>query len=142
MDRHPIQLLNITVEEVFFKKNYQNQEEKYDNEFSLVVSRSEYDAEEKMFSVKLDMIIESEKEGPQRPYDMRISISGHFSVDEDQFPNDQIYKFADHNAPILLIPYIREHAYSMSTRAGVDPIIFPLVQVPTFKLQKNVSSGE
>lgn len=134
MDRHPIQLIDVTVEELYFKKRGHKKPEDQELEFSLTVSRSDYDETEKMFSVKVEIEVEPEKESALKPYEMRLSIAGHFKVDEDHFPNDKIYTFAERNAPIILIPYIREQAYSLTVRAGVEPLIFPLVQVPSFKL--------
>ncbi|MDD1956475.1 protein-export chaperone SecB [Pseudomonas sp. 8209] len=136
MDRHPIQLVDVTVEELYFKKRGSSESEKQERDFSLTVSRSDYDKSEKMFSVKLDMEVEPDVEDKLKSFEMRLSIAGHFKVDEDAFPTDKIYNFAERNAPIILIPYIREHAYSLTVRAGVEPLIFPLVQVPSFKLVK------
>lgn len=134
MDRHPIQLVDVTVEELYFKKRGNKEPEDQELEFSLTVSRSDYNKSEKMFSVKVEIEVEPEKELSLKPYEMRASIAGHFKVDEEKFPKDKIYAFAESNAPIILIPYLREQAYSLTVRAGVDPLIFPLVQVPSFKL--------
>lgn len=134
MDRHPIQLVEVTVEELYFRKRGHRESEDQELEFSLTVSRSDYNKSEQMFSVKVEIEVEPEKEPGLKPYDMRASIAGHFKVDEDNFPSDKIYAFAESNAPIILIPYLREQAYSLTVRAGVDPLIFPLVQVPSFKL--------
>ncbi|SDS79041.1 preprotein translocase subunit SecB [Pseudomonas prosekii] len=108
----------------------------FPRDFSLTVSRSEYDPEEKIISVRLEMNIEPESGAVDRPYEMRIKIAGHFEVDEEKFPIEHINNFAENNAPVILIPYIREQAYSLSIRAGVDPVIFPLVQVPVFRIVK------
>ncbi|WP_092274776.1 protein-export chaperone SecB [Pseudomonas prosekii] len=138
MDRHAIQLSNITVDELYIKTLDRESfvDKDFPRDFSLTVSRSEYDPEEKIISVRLEMNIEPESGAVDRPYEMRIKIAGHFEVDEEKFPIEHINNFAENNAPVILIPYIREQAYSLSIRAGVDPVIFPLVQVPVFRIVK------
>lgn len=106
----------------------------YPKEFSLTVARSEYDPEKKTISVRMEMNLAPETEVIDRPFEMRILIAGHFEVDPDRFDVAHIDKFAEKNAPVLLIPYMREQAYSLSLRAGVEPVIFPLVTVPIFRL--------
>ena len=138
MDRHAIQLSNITVDELYIKTLDRESfvDKDFPRDFSLTVSRSEYDPEEKIISVRLEMNIQPESDVVDRPYEMRIKIAGHFEVDEEKFPIEQINNFAENNAPVILIPYIREQAYSLSIRAGVDPVLFPLVQVPVFRIVK------
>lgn len=136
MDRHPIQLINLTVDELYIKVLDRQKSESEDapRDFTLTVSRSEYDSESKVISVKLQMEMMPEEDGPTCPFEMRIAVAGHFQVDEDRFPIDQINNFAEKNAPIILIPYLREHSYSLTIRAGVDSMIFPLITVPVFKM--------
>lgn len=138
MERHPVQLVNITVDELHIKTlDRQNiDDESYPREFSLTVGRSDYDAEKKMISVRLLMEMMPEEGAEDRPFEMRIAVAGHFEVDEDNFPVAEINKFAERNAPIILVPYIREQAYALTMRAGVEPLIFPLITVPVFKIEK------
>lgn len=138
MERHAIQLVNVTVDELHIKtldrQNLDNED--FSREFSLTVGRSDYDPEQKTISVRLIMEMMPEEGANDRPFEMRIAVAGHFEVDEERFPVAEIYKFAEINAPIILVPYIREQAYSLTIRAGVEPLIFPLITVPVFKLEK------
>lgn len=138
MELHAIQLLNVTVEELHIKVVDQNfSSDEYPRDFSLVAGRSEYNADEKVISIRLAMEINSviNSEGKyDRPFELKVSIAGQFEVDESKFPVDKINDWAEKNAPVILIPYIREHAYSMTVRAGVEPVLFPLIQVPTIKI--------
>jgi preprotein translocase subunit SecB len=139
MDRHPVQLVNITVDELYIKSLDRESfvDKEFPKEFTLTVSRSEYDTERKVISVRLEMNLAPEDENViDRPFEMRIKLAGHFEVDEEKFDMTQIDKFAEVSGPVILIPYIREHAYSLSMRAGVDPVMFPLVQVPIFRLAR------
>lgn len=139
MDRHPVQLVNISVDELYIKlldrESFKDKD--YPKDFSLTVSRSEYDTERKIISVRLEMdLAPDDKSETDRPFEMRIKVAGHFEVDEDRFDIAEIDKFAEISGPVILTPFLREHAYSLSLRAGVDPVIFPLVQVPIFRLPR------
>jgi len=138
MERHAVQLVNITVDELHIKvlDRQPLDDENTNREFSLTVGRSDYDTEQKMISVRLVMEIMPEEGKEDRPFEMRIAIAGHFEVDEDNFPIGEINKFAERNAPIILVPYIREQAYSLTLRAGIEPLLFPLITVPVFKIEK------
>ncbi|MEE4742811.1 hypothetical protein V2K00_11390 [Pseudomonas alliivorans] len=136
MERHPIQLINLHVDELYIKvlDRQKSESEHVPRDFTLTVSRSEYDAESKIISVKIQMEMMPDEESPACPFEMRIAVAGHFQVDEERFPIAEINNFAEKNAPIILIPYIREHSYSLTVRAGVKPMIFPLITVPVFKI--------
>lgn len=142
MELHAIQLLNVTVEELHIKVvDRQFSSEEYPRDFSLVAGRSEYDKDERIISIRLVMEINSQigADGKHdRPFDLKVSVAGQFQVDESKFPVDKINDWAEKNAPVILIPYIREHAFSMSVRAGVEPVLFPLIQVPTIKISSKV----
>ena len=139
MDQHPIQLVSLNIEELYLKvlDQYKFKDKEYAQDFSLTVSRSEYNSQEKHIFVKLtlEFVPEIEKE-LDRPYEMRVQVAGQFEVDEEKFPVDKVHHWAEFNAPMILIPFIREHCYSLSVRAGFDALIVPLITVPTFKIQK------
>lgn len=139
MDRHPIQLVSLDVEELYLRvlDRYKFTDKEYSQEFSLSVGRSDYDAERKEIFVKLtlEFIPEVGKE-LDRPYEMRVQVAGQFQVDDQLFPIEQINNWAQYNAPMILIPYIREHSYSLSIRAGFEGLIVPMITVPTLKIQK------
>lgn len=139
MERHPIQLVNITVDELYLKALDRKgmTGDQVPRDFTLTVSRSEYDSDSKIISVKMQMEMMPEEGGNPRPFEMRIAIAGHFQVDEERFPIGEINHFAEKNAPILLIPYMREQSYALTMRAGVEAMIFPLVTVPVFKINKS-----
>ncbi len=139
MELHAVQLINVTVEELFIKVVGQPSTFKDDfpRDFSLVTGRSDYSPQDRSISVRLSMEITplfDSQNNPDRPFEMRVSLAGHFTIDESLFPVDKINHWAENNAPIILIPFIREHVYSMSIRAGVEPVLFPLIQVPTIKI--------
>jgi preprotein translocase subunit SecB len=139
MDRHPIQLVSLDVEELYLRvlDRYKFTDKEYSQEFSLSVGRSDYDAERKEIFVKLTLeFIPEVGQELDRPYEMRVQVAGQFQVDDQLFPIEQINNWAQYNAPMILIPYIREHSYSLSIRAGFEGLIVPMITVPTLKIQK------
>lgn len=51
-----------------------------------------------------------------------------FKTEEDKC-NMEIEKFANENAPVLMIPYIREYLSNVTSRAGIETIILPPINI-------------
>lgn len=137
MKNHPIQILNFFVDElkiiVHDRIKFQNKD--YPKTFDYSVGRTDFDEANSIIAVKVILSIKPENEEDiDRPFSMTVSVSAQFNVDKNKFPIDKIDHWAIHNAPIVILPYIREQVYSLSVRAGFDPVILPLVEVPTVKI--------
>lgn len=133
---HPIQLSNIGVKELFIRSN-RPPEVTIGPEpegCTIKVASSPYDDKEKkiMVSLKLETGIDTEK--TKTPYAMRIELIGVFEVDETRFSVEHVPHWATHGAPLILFPYLREHAYSLSSKCGFRPLLLPLLEVPTFRI--------
>ena len=70
------------------------------------------------------------------PYYFTVRVVGTFHI-TDKFPMEHVKRWAEENAPFVIFPYLREIVYSLTTRAGFPPILLPLVEVPTFQLDKD-----
>ncbi|WP_374979226.1 protein-export chaperone SecB [Pseudomonas solani] len=137
MKRHPIQLQNVFVDElslvVLDRFGFKNGE--WDKGFTYGLSRTEFDKENSTIAIKVELAIEPEDpEIIDRPFVAKVSLFGVFKVDQSQFPVDKIEQFAEINAPIILLPYVREHIFGLTARSGFDPVILPLIEVPTIKI--------
>jgi len=71
----------------------------------------------------------------KHPFHIRIHIQGQFLVDTKKFPVDKIDDWAYKNAPLLLLPFLREHIYGLASRAGIKGVMVPLFVLPTIKVQ-------
>lgn len=69
-----------------------------------------------------------------QPISVTAEIGGIFNIDTEIFPEDKIHNWAETNAPLILYPYIREQIYGLSTRVGIKPVLLPLLEVPSFKI--------
>ena len=104
--------------------------------YSLAVGHSEYDKKEKAIEVALKLeTIQDQDKDKQLPYLLKIELIALFRVDEDEFEIKNIEDWARRNAPFILYPYLREHAYALTLRCGFEPLMLPLVEVPTAKAQ-------
>lgn len=70
------------------------------------------------------------------PYFLFVEVVGIFEVDESKFPPDRIYEWANANAMYVMYPYLREHVYALTSRAGFRPLLLELLEVPLFTLGK------
>lgn len=102
-------------------------------DFNLTTGYGEYDADEHFIIVGVGASIGSENEDV--PYDLKVDLRGTFEVDDTRFPLVHIEHWARNNAPLVLYPYLREHVYGLTSRIGATPVLLPLFEVPTFRVQ-------
>ncbi|WP_163349567.1 protein-export chaperone SecB [Desulfovibrio sp. JC010] len=136
MKVHPIQLVSVGVKKLeaeafaFPEPNVQADGDSFSFEFG----HSEFDKEERSISVGVNIEIGTEKCNQENPpFALKVELIGHFEVDTEQFDIEHIDHWARHNAPLLLYPYLREHAFALSARLGFTPVLLPLLQIPSSK---------
>lgn len=105
-----------------------------ENHFVLKVAHSEFlkDQKQIVVMVSCDLFHRDNKEKPG--YEISASVSGLFNVDVERFPVQFVEDWAEKNAPLVLYPMLREHIYNLSSRCGIQKIILPLLEVPTYKI--------
>jgi len=134
--KHAIQLDGLKVFELSIKAN-PNMEDPHsqkigETDFSMVTGHSEYYKEEHKIGVKISVEIGIDQD--TSPFSLRVELMGIFDVDESRFPIMHIEHWAKTNAPLVLYPYLREHVYGLTTRAGFSGMLLPLFEIPTFKV--------
>ena len=128
---HPIQLEEILVEELELKIE-DPKKAREDNivcEFSLKTGHSDYNSNSKALYV--GVIGEINADGHNAPVYLKVKLHGIFSVGED-FPIEFVNDWAEKNAPLILIPFVRENIYSLASRAKVN-VVVPLFTLPSIK---------
>lgn len=128
---HGIQLASVGVIELSIKANQLPNEDIDDqpSDLSIKSGHGEYDEDEKTIQVGLQLEYGMEDES-DTPYSMRIELFGNFEIDEKNFNKQYISNWAKENAPFILFPFLREHAYALPIRCGFDPLILPLLHLP------------
>lgn len=94
---------------------------------------SKYNEDARQIIVKTSVEVGCD-DGNELPFSLRVELVGIFIVDESQFPIVHIEKWAKGNAPLILYPFLREHVYGLTSRAGFDGMLLPLLEIPTFKV--------
>lgn len=153
MNIHPIQLSSVFVKELhIYADDPPSAGGELDNlRFALEVGTGTYNPQDKTVAVGVRLLSKGESEEnddaeanndtPSHSPSLRVEILGKFIVDDESFPVDKIGEWAEKNAPYILLPYLREHVYSLTMRAGYAPLILPMYQVPVFNLVPKDKSG-
>jgi len=135
--QHPIQLVNLGIRELFIHANVPPDATITTelDAFTITVSTPGYDPKAKQIAVfvKLELGTDAKE---STPYSMRIELAGFFEVDETRFPVQHLSDWARRGAPFILYPYLREHAFGLSSRCGFKPLLLPLIEVPVDKNKK------
>lgn len=133
---HPIQLQSIKVLELSIIINTENQQQELPDSgsFSLSHGHSKFDPEEKDIVLKIG--VEIDENHKNSPFTLKVELIGVFFVDDSNFPIEYIDNWAEENAPLILYPYLREHVFSLTSKAGFSGILLPLFEVPVLKLDK------
>ncbi|MFD1691581.1 hypothetical protein ACFSHR_08580 [Azotobacter chroococcum] len=141
MKHHPIQLIGVLIEklELTVHDRFRFEDDNYAKSAEYTIFNTKFDEENSTIGVKVQLSIKPADAAPEkldRPYSLIVTVVGNFKVDVERFPVEYIQDWAVKNAPIILLPFIREHAYSLSARAGFNPVLLPLVEVPNFVIDK------
>src|SRR5205823_3680079 len=105
-----------------------------EGEFGITDGRTEYDTANHTIQVAVKVEIGKAPGSEYIPFTLVVEIIGEFHIDESRFPKEKIDIWASINAPFVLYPYMREHVYSLTTRAGFPAVVLPLMQIPTMRV--------
>ncbi len=132
---HPIQLSYVGVKEITFRSPRLPSALNADaiEGPTFAVGRSDYDPEAK--TIQVINRIEMSLPGTET-FVFRVELVSEFKVDDTVFPAEKVNDWADRAAFYVVFPYLREEVYALSVRVGMKPIILPLLQLPTYRLEK------
>ena len=136
LDSHPIQLSYLGVKELYLRSRVSptNSIEITSSDYDLFVAHSGYDRELKRIrvGVKVEMGMRNREggSGPTLPYELRVELFGDFVVDDARFVADSVEDWAERGAIYILYPYVREHVFSLTARAGCKPALLDLIGLP------------
>lgn len=142
---HPIQLESVKVVELSVNIFDLNDTEYDTSSFPFRFSSGKSDFDDEDQSIIVGVIGEvGDPEGEKTSFHIKAHLLGKFTVDINNFDKEKIALWAKQNAPLTLVPFLREHIYGLASRAGLRDIIIPLFVVPTFKIDRNttVSTSE
>lgn len=126
---YPASLIRVDTWEVQYKA-FRMSDPSVDNEtFELGFGRSEWRESDR--TIDAVVTFESGKKEGGSNYYLRIEVRGRFSVTTSKYSAEQIQRWAERQAPVVLMPFLREQVYSFTIRTGFKPVLVPMVQVPT-----------
>ena len=129
LPQHPVNLTAVNLLELFIHSNRppDSSIDIEEKKLSIGVGKSNYDEENKIIRVAIKLEVGKDD---TVPYLLRVILEGVFHVTRDDLSVEQINEWALKSSPYVLFPYLREHAFALTARAGFRPLILPLVQVP------------
>ncbi|WP_310637537.1 protein-export chaperone SecB [Delftia acidovorans] len=131
---HPIQLREITVSQLSIVVNDFNEAKHYEGEVDLVikVGTSDFDEKDPFIAVGIEVNVSPRKSEPEASaaFEIKVELSGQFEVNYELFKFEHLNRWAQINAPFLLMPFVREQVYGLALRAGVKGVVFPLYTQP------------
>ncbi len=141
MKLHPIQLVSLGVKELSIIANEPPDlsvgvDVGEGGVCSIMFGHSDYDTEDNTINIFVKLEVGQNNE-EKSPFSMKVELVGTFRVDEAQFKIEYIDDWAHRNAPFIMMPYLREHAFGLTQKCGFRPIILPLTEVPVFKISKS-----
>ena len=144
MIEHAIQLRFVAVKELHLETFWPipNREGYEPAQGVLQFSSSPFNAETETLQVRLkfisgrdfkpsDVELDEMKAANEQPFHLRAEVVGEFHVDVTQFSPEKLPKWAKGNAPLVLLPFLRELVFTLSSRSGSEPLILPMMLVPT-----------
>jgi preprotein translocase subunit SecB len=135
LDPYPIQLIQLGVRELSIRADVSPDEDATIalQDCSIRVGHSKYNEQDKTIGVSLKLEVGKDENDPVT---LRIQVIGLFQVDEGRFPMNRLLEWAMGNAPVIMLPFLREHAYALTSRCGFKPLILPLAEVNTISIEQ------
>jgi preprotein translocase subunit SecB len=76
-----------------------------------------------------------------KSFKIKCSLLGFFSVEEGQ-ENMTLDEFAETNAPAMIFPFLREVIVSITTKAGMPPLLLPPINIYAMLKQEKIIKKE
>jgi hypothetical protein len=132
--RHPLQLVKAELTEVQYRAFTVPDPTVDVGMLNLGFGRSDYVPLQNQIDASI--VLEAGKNDPASgsPYYLKMELKGHFKIEDGTLSQEKVQAWIERAAPYVLLPFMREHAYGFTVRAGVMPIMIPLYQVPTAPL--------
>jgi preprotein translocase subunit SecB len=129
LKKHPIQLVEIRVNDLTFKRMKYSDGE-LDVSFQIATGKAEFAPDSDIIKCGIKAECQG-KQGSEIEFLLNVEIIGIFAIDKPNFSAETVPLWQEKNAPFILMPFLREQVYGLSIRAGLPPIIIPMAVVPT-----------
>jgi preprotein translocase subunit SecB len=134
---YPIQPTFIVVRELYFVSYRPPSADDRIDESSVHITQSAGPFDEQtrrvQVTLKAEFGMKRDEESPP-PFSARVVVTGEFNISE-AFPKEKITLWIGTNAAFVLYPYLRERMHYITAQGGYPPIMLPLLQIPTMKIE-------
>ncbi len=127
---HPIQLHDITVSRLSVVVRDHAAALSYGGEVDLNLQRgtSDFEFDDPTVAVGLRATVKPvDSSDEDAIFFVEVELSGQFTIDYSKFDFEDVPRWAEVNAPMLLLPYVREQIYGIALRAGLRQMMIPLL---------------
>lgn len=135
---YPIQTTFITVREIHFVSHRPPSPSDKIEQSTISITQSATPFNEATRRVQVTLIAEfgpgSEPSPNPPPFTVKVAMTGEFVI-EPSFPADKINLWVTLNAAFVIYPYLRERLHYITSQGGYPPILLPLMQIPTIKIE-------
>lgn len=130
-----LRFIDYFINKVEFYNNEQFKDEPVEIDFKITKKIKYTEDENNTFFVTLEAeIFENPKEN-NYPFNMNISITGIFELDDCDIDNRK--NFAEVNSIAILFPYLRSIVSTYTANANVQPLILPPINIVKMLQQNN-----
>jgi preprotein translocase subunit SecB len=99
---------------------------------------SKYNRKEKILSVTLEVSGHGTTENNVIPLEFLVTIEGIFKINlENELNNEAMDLISKIKAPQLLFPFVLENIQNLTLRAGIKPLVLPLIDFEKLYSKKN-----
>lgn len=134
---YPIQTTFIVVREIHFVSHRPPSASDKIDQSRISITQSATPFNEATRRVQVTLTAEvgpgPEPEANPPPFSVKVSMTGEFVIDPS-FPTDKIRLWIIQNSAYLIFPYLRERLHYITGQGGYPPILLPLMQIPTIKI--------
>ncbi len=117
-----LKFIRYEVNEIYFKKNMNFQPNKEGTTIDLKIKPT-IEIKDKNMNITLQTIIFENAEQNNKPFEMKVNLTGYFMVDGC---NPEMLKA---NAIAILYPYVRAIVSTYTANANITPLILPTINV-------------
>lgn len=141
MNKFPIQLVNIGVGEIHCTSSgFPLSSVCPIESYNLSIGHSDYEpASGKIqITVNFESIDDASKETINTDFKLVVRIHGEFEAidDKDTFDTEKMGKWASTNGIAILLPFLRDIIYTLTSKSGYKPFILPLMEIPMWGATK------
>lgn len=125
----PLQFKNYVANKILFEinDNYKNKDGKV-IELNPSITKEISDLEDKEFNATLNIKIENEDDPNALPFQLEISITGFFEIEEEEDP-DCKDSLVQKNSIVILLPYLRSLVTMVTAGANIPPLVLPVLNL-------------